>query len=135
VVEHAIKHGLALHGLPPSMVALQWIQRLAPGATVMEADEFRAEAQRYGSTRVAGPDGHQVSIVLRHDLPLEELALTALHEAYHAVQYLTAPLVMRDGSLLTQAEHQAETFARQHLRDLKGLIESFRRPARGVARS
>lgn len=135
VAEHAIKHGLALHGLPPSMVELQWVQRLAPGATVMYEGEFRADAERWGTTRSAGPDGRQVSIVLRHDLPLEDLALTALHEAFHAVQYLTAPLVMRDGGLLTQVEHQAEAFARQHLRDLRGLIESFQRPKRVGPRS
>lgn len=126
VAEHAIRHALTLHGLPPSVVELQWVQRLAPGATRWADDEFRAPHDMGGKTRSDGHDGRQVTIMLRKDLPLQQIAETALHEAYHSVQYLRAPLAMRHDALSEQVEWQAQEFTRSHLRELEGLIDSFR---------
>lgn len=131
VAEYAIKHALTLHGFQPSMIALQWAQRLAPGATVLYDGEFRGPSEMTGKTRSEEHDLRTVTIILRHDLPLELIAETALHEAFHAVQFLHAPIGMRNDALKAQVEEQAEAFAARHLRDLKGLIASFQRPQRG----
>lgn len=127
VAEYAIKHALYLHGLQPSMIALQWMQRLAPGATLLYDGEVRGPHNMAGKTRSDGHDGRTVTIILRHDLPLETIAETALHEAFHAVQYLHTPIGMRHDALKVQAEQQAQEFAARHLLDLKGVLAAFPR--------
>lgn len=135
VAEYAIKHALYLHGFQPSMIALQWMQRLAPGATVFCDDEFRGPHNMAGKTRSDGHDGRTVTIILRHDLPLETIAETALHEGFHAVQFLHTPIGMRHDALKVQVEQQAQEFAARHLRDLQGVLASFLRPKRVCSRS
>lgn len=134
VAEHALRHALALHGLQPSQIELQWITRLAPGASVMYDGEFHGPSTMTGKTLSDGHDGRTVTIFLRHDVPLELIAETALHEAFHAVQFLYAPLGMRDDTFKAQIEAQAEAFAARHLRDLKGLMASFQSPKRARSR-
>ncbi len=125
VAEYAIRHALNLHGLPPSAVHLKWVQQLAPGATMMADDEFRAPAKMGGKTRSDGHDGRQLTITLRRDLSLQGAAEVGLHESYHACQFLRAPLAMRDGAVSRQVEQMAQEFATRHLRDLEWLIQSF----------
>jgi len=135
VAEYAIKHALYLHGFQPSMIELQWMQRLASGATVFCDDEFHGPHNMAGKTRSDGHDGRTVTIILRHDLPLETIAETALHEAFHAMQFLHTPIGMRNDALKVQVEQQAQEFAARHLRDLQGVLASFLRPKRVCSRS
>lgn len=125
VADAAIRQTLAAHGFSLDQVRLQWMQRLAPGATRLYDDEFYGPHNMAGKTRSDGHDGRTVTIILRHDLPLETIAETALHEAFHAVQYLHAPLGMRDTAISKQAEQQAQEFARSHLRDIQGLLRTL----------
>lgn len=127
VAEHAIRHALNLHGLQPSQIALSWMQRLAPGATVMSDSEFHGPHNMAGKTRSDGHDGRTVTILLRHDLPLKLIAETALHEAFHAVQYLHTPVGMRNDAIKAQGEQQAQEFAARHLLALRGVLAACSR--------
>lgn len=125
VASYAIRHALTLHGLPPDSVTLRWFTRLGPGATKMGGDEFHGPATMAGKTVSDGADGRTVTIFLKSDLSFRDTAETALHEGYHSIQYLMAPIGMRDAAILAQSEAMAQEFARSHLRDLDGLINSF----------
>lgn len=127
IAEYAVKHALTLHGVPPDAVRIQWVQRLAPGASRMHADEWYGPATMGGKTRSESHDGRQITISLLRDLPPEHAAEVGLHEGFHAVQYLRAPLAMRDPATFRQTEEQAQEFGKRHLGDLRGLLGSLRR--------
>jgi len=125
IAEHAVNHALRVHGVPPDAVRIQWVQQLAPGASKMAADELYGHAHALGWTRPDAGDGRQPTIFLRRDLTVEAAAETGLHEGFHAVQYLTAPLAMRDAAMRQQAEQQALAFGKTHLSALGGLLGSL----------
>jgi hypothetical protein len=120
VADLAIRHTLTTYGLSLDDVTVQWFRRAAHGEQgFLTREAIRGKCHHDAATG-------QTTIAIFETQPPEKVADSALHEAFHAVQYRFNPLHMHhDVETQRQAEQEANHFSRTHLSALRWFFMSL----------
>lgn len=120
VADLAIRFTLTKYGLPPDAARVEWFRRASPGELgFLTREAIRGKCQHDAATG-------QTTIAIFETQPPEKVADSALHEAFHAVQYRFNPHGMHgDKDTQRQAEQEANHFSRTHLSALNWFFMSL----------